>query len=105
AAPEGLSDSSLLGTGEHGGGYRSRTTPRGPAVPRLDYSTRGSGGRRASGARGSSMVIVVWARSGPVRYRACSLAIAVAVQAQDASRTHPQEHVMRQRGPGDVSGG
>jgi len=28
--PKDVSDPSLLGTGEHGGRYRSRTAPRGP---------------------------------------------------------------------------
>ena len=41
--------------------------------------------------------------SGPVRYRACNLAIAVAVQAEDAFRVQPQEHVMRQRGRRSVT--
>ncbi len=54
-------------------------------------------------SRGSSIVMVVCWVSGPVRYRACSLAIAVAVQAEDASRVQPQEHVMRQRGRGSVT--
>ena len=52
-----------------------------------------------SGFRGSSIVMVVWSVPGPRRYRACRLAIAVAVQAKAASRRQPHEHVMRQRGP------
>ena len=47
--------------------------------------------------RRSSMVMVLCSRSGPVRCRACNLAIAVAVQAEVPSRVQPQEHVMRQR--------
>ena len=42
--------------------------------------------------------MVVCSVPGTLRYRACSLAIAVAVQAENAARVQPQEHVMRQRG-------
>jgi len=59
AAPEGLSDSSLLGAGEHGGGYRSRTTPRGPAPGaarlfdrRLGWAARVRVSRLLDGDRG-----------------------------------------------------
>jgi len=60
-------------------------------------------GRSLSGSDGSSIVMVVCSVAGPMRYRACSLAIAVAVQAEDASRVQPQEHVMRQRGRRSVT--
>lgn len=68
-------------------------------IPHKAYRT----GRSLSGSGGSSIVMVLCSRSGPVRYRACSLAIAVAVQAKDASRIQPQEHVIRHREPRSVT--
>jgi hypothetical protein len=49
------------------------------------------------------MVMVVCAVPGVLRYRACSRAIAVAAQADEASRIQPHVHVMSQRGRGSVT--
>ena len=55
----------------------------------------GSSGPIAASGGGSSIVMMC-SRTGLGGRRACRATIAVAVQADDAGRSQPQEHAMRQ---------
>jgi len=82
--------------------YRGRTPTR---CRRRDDFRRVPRYSRTGSSDGGSSSVMVCSVPGAVRSLACRRKIAVAAHAEEASRSQPQEHLMRQLGREAVTGG
>ena len=64
------------------------------------YAPTSAGAASRAGRQGGSSIVMVCSMPGMPRCRACSHKVEVAAQADDASGSHPQKQVTRQRGRG-----